>query len=499
MKNLNLCTDAWLPVRMKTGECATVGLIELFEKASDILDLVLASHERIAIMRLLVCIAQRAINGPNDLDDWEDSKDVFSEQAVDYLQEWSSSFNLLGEDGAFLQAKDITPMEEKDWGDLARLSMESAAGNNPTVFDNAAGTDRAVSLPQLAINLLTFQNFAPCGKIGVVKWRGVPTAQKSPDSVPAGPCCASSAIHLFVCGENLVETIWLNMCTQQSFENYRTGMGKPVWEYMPTHMGDEAAVINATQSYLGRLVPMSRSVKISLSGQHCLLGRGLTYPVYGDDKTLLFYENTMSIKMEKKDGSRKIVGANLNKAMWRSLPALLHRFDSSNKSFALLSENELPERYGIWIGALVFDNAKVLGSMEDYYEHLGRNHVGAEADKVQALLMSFAARGVKLLTDALKDYHISLKDSIKNKKTFYDHATENYWSGLTGYKSLYLLALGSAAKPELFAEKLDEWLACICREAERVFDLMAAHNTVRQLGAWAQTRKKLPTVKSLKR
>lgn len=63
---MNLATDAWIPIVWNVGKAGTVSLREAFERAHEIQDLAVRPHERIALMRLLICIAQAALDGPAD-------------------------------------------------------------------------------------------------------------------------------------------------------------------------------------------------------------------------------------------------------------------------------------------------------------------------------------------------------------------------------------------------------------------------------------------------
>lgn len=496
MKNLNLCTDPWLPVRMGSGACVRMGLEEFYSKAHEISDLILSAHERISIMRLLICIVQRALNGPKDREEWEDCKESIVPNALVYLQKWRSAFDLLGEDGAFLQPSGVKACKSGDWGALSKISLSSAEGNTPALFDNDAGTERFVTLSQLAIDLIAFQNFAPGGTIGVTSWAGVQTGVKSPDSAPSGPCAPKSAIHLFVCGECLLDTLWYNLCTIEEITHYRMGMGVPVWELMPTHMEHEDAVKNATTTYLGRLVPLSRIVKIAMSADKCLTSKGISYPVYSDG-SLIYYESTMSVVRDK-DNQLRIVGANIDRAMWRNLPALLHRFSSENKSFACLEEQDLPSHYGIWVGALVLDQAKILGTMEDYYEHLDEKYVGVSADKRQAILMGMADYGMKSVKNALLSYYHNFNSQFDNKKSVFACAEKHYWSWLTLKKRIYINCLGMADdETEIRGTDKMTWGRIIKQAAYRTFDLLVSRNNTRQLAAWARARCVLPTIKQL--
>lgn len=495
MKNLNLCTDSWLPVRMCSGACVRVSLEEFFAQAHEISDLILAAHERISIMRLLICIAQRAINGPEDREEWEDCKEDIVPKALEYLQQWRTAFNLLGEDGAFLQPSNVEHRKPEDWGALSKISLSSAEGNTSALFDNAAGTERFVPLSQIAVDLITFQNFAPPGTIGVTNWSGVQTGVKSPDSAPGSPCVPESAIHLFICGENLLDTLWYNLRTREEIKELRNGMGVPIWELMPLRMEHEEAVQNATTTYLGRLVPLSRVVKISMSADKCLVSKGIHYPVYRD-KELMYYESTMSIKVsEDKEQriTRQIVGANIDRAMWRNLPALLHWFSAKKvKPFARPDVQDLPSHFGIWVGALVLDQAKILGTMEDYYEHLDRKYVGVSADKQQAVLMGMADSGVEAVKNALSVYYKCFNTQFENKKSVFACAEKNYWSWLTLKKHVYISCLGIAESDS--ADRRTVWAKIIRQAACKTFDLLVSRNNTRQLAAWARARRVLPSI-----
>ena len=496
-QNLNLCTDPWIPVRMRSGACQRVSLENFFKEARDISDMILPAHERISVMRLLICIVQRAINGPHNREEWDECKENIAPCSIAYLKEWRHAFNLIGKDGAFLQPTCVEARKGDDWGDMSKISMSLAEGNTPTLFDNAAGSLRRTELWQMALDLLAFQNCAPGGTIGVVMWNNVQTGTKAPDSAPGGPCIPYSAIHLFVCGENMLETIWYNLCTCKEFAPFRKGMGKPIWEFMPSGMNDTKAIENATMTYLGRLVPMSRVVKIAETADKCLTARGLTYPVYSEDKELLYYESTMSVVLDK-NNSRHIVGADIYKAMWRNLPALLHRFSRQSKSFTCMDEQDLPEHYGIWIGAMVLDQAKVLGPMEDYYEHLDKVHVGHAADKRQAILMRMADKGISLVKSALMSYYSYINSPFDNKKQVFLHAEKTFWGKLTAKKHIYMRCLGvTAEKPELYNAVNSSWGDAICSSAASTFDLLVSRNTVPQLAAWARARQKLPNNKRI--
>ena len=86
LDEFNLASHRWVPVDLANGfpdrerrvrednGLPRVSLIEAFEHGGNIGDLRCYPHERIALTRLLICIAQRAMNGPEAESDWYGSR-----------------------------------------------------------------------------------------------------------------------------------------------------------------------------------------------------------------------------------------------------------------------------------------------------------------------------------------------------------------------------------------------------------------------------------------
>ena len=99
----------------------------------------------------------------------------------------------------------LEPASVSDEGNPAtKLDLSLSTGNNTTLFDNFASITNNL-LSRSALNLLVFQNFAPGGRIGIVKWNGEDTAGKG--SSNHAPCIPSSMLHALVLGPNLLEII----------------------------------------------------------------------------------------------------------------------------------------------------------------------------------------------------------------------------------------------------------------------------------------------------
>ena len=68
---MNLVGDPWIPVIFNDGHSELVSLHDAFARAEEIRDLSATPPQRIALTRLLVCVAQAALDGPTDEADWE--------------------------------------------------------------------------------------------------------------------------------------------------------------------------------------------------------------------------------------------------------------------------------------------------------------------------------------------------------------------------------------------------------------------------------------------
>src|SRR5262249_44123945 len=132
----------------------------------------------------------------------------------------------------------------------SKLDLALATGNNSTLFDNSGGTGRVFSTGVLGLMLLTYQCFAPGGRIGVADWDGSMT--EGAGSSEHAPCLNAGMLHAQLRGRSLLDSIHLNLMTRRQVAEFygKERWGLPVWEQMPQKAGDRPAVENATQSYL---------------------------------------------------------------------------------------------------------------------------------------------------------------------------------------------------------------------------------------------------------
>lgn len=357
MDPFNLVEKPWIPVRWRTEadeqQPDLVSLADAFKRGTEIADLDCAPHERISLTRLLVCIVHASSGAPEDFEGWDGFSETVAEKAVAYLNrpEIHPHFNLLGDGPRFLQE---AVSQTGDPVSASKLVPSLATGNNPTLLDHSGmNANRAFPAPFIALSLLAFQNFYPLYGAGYMG---------------RGPCSDGNAIHVQLQGGTLLQTVLLNLLDQTTIEDsFPNGIGRPIWE-CPTD--DELEL--STRTYLGRMVPRHRSLRLTdnLSG-FFLRKESLEYGGWEP-----YREPSSTIVINRKD-ERKLLGARLERGIWRDLHSLTAlRIGSQAASTnadpppVFLSHWQQIEEGAVtlWTGALITDfKAKILDAIESTF------------------------------------------------------------------------------------------------------------------------------------
>lgn len=362
---MNLIGDPWIPVVFHNGTTRVVGLRELYEQAESIRDLALAPPQRIAVTRLLICITQAALDGPSDLQDWLACTSRIIPESLAYLDARCEKFDLFGET-PFMQIKDL---EADKLAPLDKLDFGLAAGNNKTLFDQAAIPDgREHPAGWVALQLLTFLNFSTGGKVGQANWK----KQKFSDSTKAAPTL--QAAHTFPRGSNLCGTLYLNLLTKSQITQLPNGAwGIPVWDTYPKLPNDKKAIENATSTYLGRLVPLTRLLKIyqKIDDENIIQATCIIGPPpkdLGFEGPPAFREPSTTLTVNQK-GESGYLSVSVDKHIWRELGAVLVLGKTSDEATGPLTLNnllhlELDTLVDIWIGGLLPSKADIEDAVE---------------------------------------------------------------------------------------------------------------------------------------
>ena len=328
-KSFNLIDSPWIPVVMVDGKERLVGLKELFDSSRCIADLSVRPEERVALMRLLMCISYASQRGK----DWASHLQELENDAIDYLAEWHESFWLHHDEKPFLQIAGLRFIgkDSEKLTPLSKLDFALASGNNSQLNDHG-GVE--IDDAKVARGILVCQCFSPGGLISPICWNGNESTKNSIDA----PCIPSGMLHAFLRGRTLKQTLRQNLpspdvlITRFKHELGNDVVGEPVWEMFPQSFHDSKAVLNATRTLVGRLVPLSRAILIKNNGM--ILGEALQYPSFNSAETYFPEELSATVRERAiKNGKKELkqlelLKFNPDKAAWREMPAFLLQFST---------------------------------------------------------------------------------------------------------------------------------------------------------------------------
>lgn len=551
---MNIAFDPWIPVVTLSGEPKTVSLRDVLVEGEKFADLAVRPHERVSLMRLFLCVAHAALNGPKNYGEWCKVPERLPDEVEKYLKKWAGKikddgedcFELFHEDKPWLQIKKLKGAEKKNTkkqgskrsktaqapkdetdktSPVALLDFELATGNNSTLNDHSGLLNfRPMKPERIVLNLLTFQNFSSGGGSPIAQWGETKTSQVGN---PDAPCLSQSMAHCLFRGRSLAETIHLNLPIFETINKvYKVfltdkkkgdkysdiDLGKPVWEYFPKSPNkDSDEVINATRTYLGRLVPVSRWIRLIHGSDQMYCCNGFKYDTYKDGFAA---EPTAAVKLiTKKDKSgvetkeRKVVKVTPSRALWRELCALLVKRSADGLGGPLAMENApIGTEFDFHVCAITRDQASMDIALESVFhiapafqsefpvyqtEVLGNNEViGAEG---YARKLRWAIEDYRTTIDGDWQPRVKrtqAKDQYALKNRLAQTAFLSYWT--TVEKNLSLLmnhieAIGTDnAVP---TRKL--WRKMLFSAACDAYRVACGQETPRQMRAFAKGWQKL--------
>ena len=480
----NLIDEPWIPVLMKDGTNRSVSLGELFADSDGaIADLALNPYERVAVFRLLLCIAQAAL-APERLKDeraWKAVKDDIGPVGTAYLKKWHDRFFLYGPH-AFLQPDCISLVKADGATPRDKLILRLSSGNKSTLYDHEATSEhRNLPNASLALGLLVYQSFSSGGLSGQCIWDGVPTEK----SIQGAPCRERSMLFSIVQGGTLIDTLWLNILPDTWIrDSLRAEWGCPIWEVdnlsRTMSSGNE-------KTYLGHLVPLSRAIKLTRGSPVCILGEALAYPQIPE-----WREPMASVKLQK--GAKKgeftetYVSCNPSRMPWRELASILAVRETGGRKSALslrhLDSDSLPERkeFSLWTGGMYSEKAKEVDTVE-WEVRLSIDALEESWMQRYEEAIAFADRTRTALYFACAEYaQVMLVDSATR---FSEPAERFFWDILASPVNQRLV-LGVES-----TDYLDKWKEAAFAASREAYRRACPAMNARQLEAFAQGFAKL--------
>lgn len=500
---MNVAFDPWIPVITREGKPKLASLCQVFTEGHQLADLAVRPHERVSLMRLFLCVAHAALDGPKDYDEWCKVPKRLPEAAQRYLERWRDSFELFHPSKPWLQIADLESGKgaEEGWGPVSKLGFYHASGANTTLFDHDGMNNdgRKIPIEATVLSMLTFQCFSPGGLISQVYWDGTQTSKSSKD----GLCVTASMVHALVRRENLLLTLHANLPTHEdiSFSFINHPMGCPVWEKTPTSMKDHKAVANACTSYLGRLIPLTRLIRLHPDGNRMLLGEGLSYATITDgfppEPTAVVVVRTKNKKQE-----RALLSYRPGRSLWRELPALLVKRSGEGVGGPLVLRSLTEgEDCDLVVSALARDQATILDTFESVY-HIPNRLRSSEGILLYQNEVKAAENLATRLGWAIEDYRKTmdgawegrLKGAGPSKSELQAKlrlaGLTHFWTSVEANLDL-LMAHVAALGTKLFEPTGKAWKAMLRSKAQEAFETVCGQDTPRRMKAFAQGWKKL--------
>lgn len=477
----NLIDEPWLPI-------ADVGRTSLQQVFTNPHYRALGGNpvQKIALMKLLLAIAQSAYTPANEQEWRALGAQGLADRCLIYLEHWYGRFYLYGE-RPFLQMPAIAAAKLQSYG----ATLPEVSTGNTTLLTQGQ-VERHLDDADKAVLLVSLMNFALSGKQADNKIILTPGYQGKSLSSKPGPALAHMGLlHNFLLGTDLWQSLWLNLLTCEQIDQAKTfaqGLGVAPWEQMPT--GEDCQVARALrQSLLGRLVPLSRFCLLTQEGMH--YSEGLAYPGYKDGVA------DPSVAIDYSGKEPKALWVNPEKRPWRELTALLgfiaqqqsQGFQSWQIHAGLPRVRDVTETFAIWSGGLSVDSKageqRVKGG-NDFVESQVWLHSGSLG---QGWFIQF-----KVEMDALNELAKALygriigyfkEQLVGGAKLVAAQGTHLFWQIC---ERDFQTLLDNCEQDEQSASNRRRLRLAFVGYAQQAYDRFCPKETARQLDAWAKCR-----------
>lgn len=245
--NFNVALDKWIPV-LENDSRILVSPKELF--TNDYKSLCADPVETYCILKFLIVLSHSSKqNQPNDIQEWRELKNTFSENVLKYIDENSSLFEMFGEN-PFLQYSTLVYHTDE-----LRLREVYCGGINPVLYQ--AQTKLTKTIEQIVVDLIVHQNFSMTFARNVPASRAIMYEGST-----------NGNLNFYATLDTIKNTIWYNMF-------YGVNFGQPVWE-----VGFDQT---KTTEFLNSNFPLTVKLKITEDLKKMMYEKGLVYPENKDN------------------------------------------------------------------------------------------------------------------------------------------------------------------------------------------------------------------------
>lgn len=489
----NLINEPWIDVILKRGIVQSMGLIEVFNSLEEIIDICGSPSEKISTLRLLVNIAQRALNGPANEKDWSFCVGRIKDEAITYLNKNKGLFDLYGP-RPFLQVAHLNGSFSKS---ILKLSTFISTGNNHVLFDSLAreSNARVLNEAQIARGLLHAQLFSPTGTENTPVTGWIWGGKSIEKNVGAAPL--NNKLVTVIEGDNLLYTIHNNLITKDTLSGKKIDFGVPVWEIDWTTQ-TKIELTKNIGTYLYNLVPLSRAVLLDIKSGSMIYCGGLKQPYLpgsSGKEGLPFVDPWLTVIPIKKEKERAYLTLDPNRYTWRDLPSILRLSDisSNNGPWAFKHfEKSNSTNIVVYTGGICYDKAKPVMSISW--------SLNVAADSLSTLRAPFS-NYIKLAEDAffmveraIKVYRNLMDKNMKSwrSKTFEamkKSSYKNYWMNLNSQVGIAIQEICGEDQSTNLSEKNlspESWLDTLRKTARECFEEACELHTNNKICVYAR-------------
>lgn len=487
----NLIDEPWIPI-------VDVGRVSLKQIFSESTYCALGGNpvQKIALIKLLLAIAQSAYT-PKDDDDWVAlGADGLAQKCLGYLEKWHERFWLYGE-RPFLQMPEINKAAVQNFG---AVLPEVATGNTTILTEKQI--ERNLIKADQALLLISLMGFSLGGKktdnsvVLSIDYSDKSNEKGKPSTGKPGPSIGFMGfMHNFLLGESILQTLWFNLFTTEELREisfYPLGVGIAPWEEMPKSECCNTAE-KLKKSLMGRLIPLSRFCLLDKEGLH--YSEGIAHPGYKKGVV----DTSIAVNFSGKDP--KVIWVDPEKRPWRYITALLScisnnnqdNFSCTNIKYGLNRISRQVNKFSVWSGGLrVSSNAgeQYVSGSDDFIEStimLYTKWLGETWYAQLQIEMSKLDNLSKIIYGATINYFKSQQTDGKEQAKL---AANLYWQ-LCERKFQSLVDTCGEEEKQTRDKKLDRIHQNFANCIYKSYDTFCQKETARQLDAWAKNRPNL--------
>ncbi|WP_406107070.1 type I-E CRISPR-associated protein Cse1/CasA [Micromonospora globbae] len=327
--SFSLIEQPWIPVLDLSGRRDLVSLTELFAQAGELRAVAgeLPSQTS-AILRLLLAILHRAVDGPEDERAWQRlwrRTDLPADDVAGYLDEYRHRFDLLHPVTPFYQVADLCTQKNDVFG-LKRL-IADVPNNAPYMTTRLGPGLERLSPAEAAVWLVHCQAYDTSGiKSGAVGDDRVSDGR----GYPIGPASCGSLGLVYLEGRSLRETLLLNLIPLDSdYLRQDPERDSPVWERDPHGPAEEDERERGPYGVLSLYTWQSRRIRLfgdeaGITGAMIANGDRIAWANLHQREPMSGWRR--SANQEKELGKSPVYLPALHdhtRALWRGLTSLL--------------------------------------------------------------------------------------------------------------------------------------------------------------------------------